>query len=122
MIDDNGVVWNRTYGGGPESMYGPQGACPLLNKVLEVSVVARENRQFPFSVHTGHKRLPPPALHKGRVLRPCCPSTSPPSHTEKGQELCDEPFRLTEIPFVRVCLGLRTLQARQDIFGGFFVC
>jgi len=35
VIDDNGVVWNRTYGGGPESMYGPQGACPLLNKVLE---------------------------------------------------------------------------------------
>jgi len=31
--DESGVVWNRTYGGGP--MYGPNGACPRLNEVLK---------------------------------------------------------------------------------------
>jgi len=37
--DENGVVWNRTFGG--TAMYGPEGACPRLSEVLKSTTAKR---------------------------------------------------------------------------------
>eukprot|EP00238_Polyblepharides_amylifera_P003518 CAMPEP_0196578186 /NCGR_PEP_ID=MMETSP1081-20130531/7135_1 /TAXON_ID=36882 /ORGANISM="Pyramimonas amylifera, Strain CCMP720" /LENGTH=341 /DNA_ID=CAMNT_0041897323 /DNA_START=165 /DNA_END=1190 /DNA_ORIENTATION=+ len=41
VLNESGVVWNRTYGGEPGDMYGPQGACPILRKVLQSTEAKR---------------------------------------------------------------------------------